>query len=47
MICYQEQGRRCEALGVYRRCRFVLSVVLGIVPSPATEAIYRRLRAGS
>ena len=43
MVCYQQLGRRSEALAVYRRCRATLSLILSISPSPATEAIYRRL----
>lgn len=43
MVCYQQLGRRSEALAVYRRCRTTLSLVLSIPPSPATEVIHRRL----
>lgn len=43
MVCYQQLGRRSEALAVYRRCRATLSLVLSISPSPATEVIHRRL----
>jgi DNA-binding SARP family transcriptional activator len=43
MVCYQQLGRRSEALAVYRRCRTTLSLILSIAPSPATEAIRRRL----
>lgn len=43
MVCYQQLGRRSEALAVYRRCRTTLSLILSIIPSPATEAIRRRL----
>jgi DNA-binding SARP family transcriptional activator len=43
MICYQQLSRKSEALAVYRRCRTTLSLVLSIAPSPATEAIRRRL----
>lgn len=45
MLCHQQLGQRGEAMSVYRRCRFILSVVLGINPSPATEVLYHRLRA--
>jgi LuxR family maltose regulon positive regulatory protein len=44
MCCYQELGLRGEAIAAYRRCRKVLSSVLGVDPSPKTEAIYRSLR---
>lgn len=43
MVCYQKTGEHAEALRVYRRCRELLSIVLGIVPSPKTE----RLRLAS
>jgi DNA-binding SARP family transcriptional activator len=44
MLCYREQGEHAEALNVYRRCRSTLSVVLGIQPSPETQAVYASLR---
>lgn len=43
MVCYQQLGRKSEALAVYRRCRRTLSLILSISPSSATEAIHRRL----
>jgi DNA-binding SARP family transcriptional activator len=46
MICYRELGRRAEALSAYRRCRKMLSTILGIAPSPQTEAIYKSLNPG-
>lgn len=39
MITYRELGEPAEALKVYRRCREMLSIVLGIAPSAETEAI--------
>lgn len=45
MQCHYQLDQRSEALSVYRRCRFILSVVLGIAPSAATDSIYERLRA--
>ena len=39
MVCYRELGEPAEALNVYRRCRDMLSIVLGVKPSPETEAI--------
>lgn len=47
MLCHRQLGQRSEALSVYRRCRFVLSVVLGITPSPATESLHQHLRTNS
>jgi LuxR family transcriptional regulator, maltose regulon positive regulatory protein len=43
MICFRELGRQAEALSVYQRCRKALSGILGIAPSPKTEAIFRSL----
>ena len=49
MRCYLAEGRCAEALGAYRQLRQTLSVTLGIAPSAATEALYRRIyrQAGS
>ena len=44
--CYQQTGRRAEALAIYRRLRQTLSVTLGVSPSPASEALYRALQTG-
>ena len=41
--CYAHTGRRAEALSTYRRLRQTLSVVLGIEPSAATQALYGSL----
>jgi LuxR family maltose regulon positive regulatory protein len=46
MICYRELGRRSEALSIYHRCRKTLSTILGVDPSPKTEAIYKSLNSG-
>jgi len=46
MLTYQNLGQSAGALEVYRRCRHLLSVVLGVKPSAETEAIYRSLKAG-
>jgi ATP/maltotriose-dependent transcriptional regulator MalT/DNA-binding SARP family transcriptional activator len=34
-------GDRAEALNAFRRCRELLSIVLGIKPSPETDRLYR------
>ncbi|HYA39172.1 MAG TPA: BTAD domain-containing putative transcriptional regulator [Candidatus Methylomirabilis sp.] len=47
MLCHDRLGQYSEALSVYRRCRFILSVVLGIAPSPSTENLHQRLRASA
>jgi class 3 adenylate cyclase/DNA-binding SARP family transcriptional activator len=44
MITYRELGEPAEALKVYRRCRDMLSIVLGVAPGPETEAIRASLR---
>jgi pentatricopeptide repeat protein len=43
MGCYARAGRPAEALRVYRRCRQMLSVVLGIAPSAETETLCRSI----
>ncbi|MGO9993047.1 MAG: AfsR/SARP family transcriptional regulator [Steroidobacteraceae bacterium] len=44
MICHRELGDHTEALQVYRRCRELLSKVLGVQPNPKTLAIYHSVR---
>jgi hypothetical protein len=44
MICHRELGDHAEALRVYRRCRELPSVVLGVQPTVATQAIYQTLK---
>jgi DNA-binding SARP family transcriptional activator len=44
MLCLREQGETAEAMGVYRRCRDLLSIVLGVSPSPETTAVFNSLR---
>jgi LuxR family maltose regulon positive regulatory protein len=41
MRCHQQRGETAAAVEVYRRCRQMLSVVLGVKPSPDTEATYQ------
>ena len=47
MRCYRALGRPAEAITAFRRLRQTLSVVLGIAPSPAAEALAHELREGS
>jgi len=47
MRCYRALGRPAEAIAAFRRLRQTLSVVLGIAPSPAAEALAHELREGS
>lgn len=39
MVSYRHIGKRSEALSAYQRCKKTLTSVLGISPSPATEAL--------
>jgi DNA-binding SARP family transcriptional activator len=43
MICQRALGQTAAALQAYRRCRELLSVVLGVAPSAETEAVRRSL----
>ncbi|GIL05033.1 hypothetical protein FBR04_15380 [Betaproteobacteria bacterium PRO7] len=41
------QGEQAEALNAYRRCRELLSIVLGVKPGAETERLYRQIAAGA
>jgi ATP/maltotriose-dependent transcriptional regulator MalT/DNA-binding SARP family transcriptional activator len=43
MASLTAQGRHAEALDVYRRCRQMLAVVLGVAPSRETEALHQSI----
>ncbi len=43
MVCHIRQGREAEALSVYRRCRRMLSSVLGVNPSVETRKLAESL----
>jgi DNA-binding SARP family transcriptional activator len=43
MQCHLAQGRHADAARVYRRCRDMLSVQLGIAPSADTEALFQAI----
>jgi DNA-binding SARP family transcriptional activator len=45
--CHLRQGHRAEALEVYRHCRQMLSVVLGLRPSAETETLHALLLAAN
>jgi LuxR family maltose regulon positive regulatory protein len=47
IVCYGRLGRRAEARAVYERCRRTLLAGLGVLPSAETEALHRRLSAGT
>ncbi|HEX7125903.1 MAG TPA: bacterial transcriptional activator domain-containing protein [Thermodesulfobacteriota bacterium] len=42
---YARLGRRAEALTLYARCRETLAALVGVLPSPETEALGRTLGA--
>lgn len=44
MRCYQALDRRSEAIAAYQRLRQILSVTLGLAPSPSSERLYQSLR---
>jgi LuxR family transcriptional regulator, maltose regulon positive regulatory protein len=39
MACHVARGEAAQALNAYRRCRELLSIVLGLRPSARTEAL--------
>jgi DNA-binding SARP family transcriptional activator len=43
MKCHHAAGQRGEALAAYERCKKIIRSVLGIEPSPETEALYRAI----
>lgn len=43
MICHRELGQTAEGLTTYRRCKKILSAVLGVDPSAETEAVRKSL----
>ncbi len=47
MVSLEKQGRRAEALALYKRLARTLSEVLGIEPSPKTKNIYLSLSTGN
>lgn len=47
MDCLSRQGRHVEAMEAYRRCRQMLSVVLGVAPSADTQALFRSIQAAA
>jgi two-component SAPR family response regulator len=44
MLCTLQTHRISEGMAAYRRCRQILSIVLGLQPEPETEAIYLSLK---
>ncbi|HKH21859.1 MAG TPA: bacterial transcriptional activator domain-containing protein, partial [Gammaproteobacteria bacterium] len=44
MRCYVHLNRHAEGLAIYRRLQRTLSIILGIAPSPASQALYKSLR---
>jgi DNA-binding SARP family transcriptional activator len=45
MECHLARGEHAQALNAYRRCRELLSIVLGLKPSARTEALAARIAA--
>jgi DNA-binding SARP family transcriptional activator len=43
MLCELKRNQSAAALEAYRRCRHMLSIVLGLKPSAETEAAYRTI----
>jgi DNA-binding SARP family transcriptional activator len=41
--CHLARGEHAQALNAYRRCRELLSIVLGLKPSAGTEALVARI----
>jgi LuxR family transcriptional regulator, maltose regulon positive regulatory protein len=46
MRCHLARGEPAEALRAYRRCREMLSIVLGLQPAPETDALRKLIPAG-
>jgi len=47
MQCHLAQGEPAQAARVYRRCREMLSIQLGIAPSAETEALFKLIYKGA
>ena len=43
IACHLARGESAQALNAYRRCRELLSIVLGVRPSDRTEALVSRI----
>jgi DNA-binding SARP family transcriptional activator len=43
IACHLARGENAQALNAYRRCRELLSIVLGVPPSARTEALVSRI----
>ena len=46
MRAFAARGDQAEALNAFRRCRELLSIVLGVKPSAETERLHREIAAG-
>ena len=44
MLCHRELGDHSEAMHVYRRCRELMTRILGVQPNAKTQAIYNSVR---
>ncbi len=45
MRCHLQTGRSTDGLNVFRRMRQLLSITLGVPPSPASEALHQALQS--
>ena len=45
ITCHAKLGQPAEAMATYRRCRELLSVVLGIQTSAETEQLFRAIQS--
>ncbi len=45
MRSFAAGGEHAEAVNTFRRCRELLSIVLGLKPSPETDRLYRDIAA--
>ena len=43
MLCHQRLGQKVEALSAYKRCEKILKDILGIEPSPETQALHKTI----
>ncbi len=44
MVCYGKLGRVAEALVVYRQCKRILFIILGVAPSNETELLLEKIK---
>lgn len=47
MKVLNRRGRKAEAMDVYRRCRDMLSIILGVAPSQESQNLFRSMQASA